>query len=88
MEQVLDLANAATRSTVDASGLSLAVECGGSDGYSGITANPAIGSVSDRMVACGGTAIISETTELYGAEHLLCRRSRSPDVATMAGNGP
>lgn len=81
LEQVLDMANQATRSTADASALTLAVECGGSDGYSGITANPAIGAVSDRIVACGGTAILSETTELYGAEHLLCDRSRSPQVA-------
>ncbi|QDV86539.1 UxaA family hydrolase [Stieleria magnilauensis] len=81
LEQVLDLANQATRTTADASALSIAVECGGSDGYSGITANPAIGIVSDRVVACGGTSIISETTELYGAEHLLCDRSRSPQVA-------
>lgn len=81
LEQVLDMANEATRSTADASNLCLAVECGGSDGYSGITANPAIGAVSDLIVACGGTSIISETTELYGAEHLLCDRSRSPEVA-------
>jgi altronate hydrolase len=81
LERVLDLANQATRSPADASALMIAVECGGSDGYSGITANPAIGAVSDRIVACGGTSIISETTELYGAEHLLCERSRSPEVA-------
>ncbi len=81
LEQVLDSANEASRSTVDASALTIAVECGGSDGYSGITANPAIGAVSDRVVACGGSSIISETTELYGAEHLLCGRSRSPAVA-------
>jgi altronate hydrolase len=59
----------------------LAVECGGSDGYSGLTANPAVGVVSDRIVACGGTSVISETTELYGAEHLLVRRSRNREVA-------
>ena len=81
LEQVLDRANTFTRQPADASHLSLAVECGGSDGYSGLTANPAVGVVSDRIVACGGTAVISETTELYGAEHLLVRRSRSPEVA-------
>lgn len=81
LEQILDGANEAQRSTVDASALTIAVECGGSDGYSGITANPAIGAVSDRVVACGGSSVISETTELYGAEHLLCQRSRSPEVA-------
>ncbi|OYP34619.1 UxaA family hydrolase [Rhodopirellula sp. MGV] len=80
VEQLLDQANEVRRTTVDASHLMIGVECGGSDGYSGITANPAIGAVSDRVVACGGTSIISETTELYGAEHLLCDRSRSPEV--------
>ena len=81
LEQVLDRANRATRAPADASHLILAVECGGSDGYSGLTANPAVGVVSDRIVACGGTSVISETTELYGAEHLLVRRSRSTEVA-------
>ncbi|TWU55466.1 UxaA family hydrolase [Rubripirellula reticaptiva] len=79
--EVLDRANQFTRSPADASKLTLAVECGGSDGYSGLTANPAVGVVSDRIVACGGTSVISETTELYGAEHLLVRRSRSSEVA-------
>ncbi len=78
---MLDRANLASRAEADASHLSLAVECGGSDGYSGLTANPAVGVVSDRIVACGGTSVISETTELYGAEHLLVKRSRSPQVA-------
>ncbi|MGI9470792.1 MAG: UxaA family hydrolase [Rubripirellula sp.] len=81
LEQVLDRANEVSRKPADASHLNLAVECGGSDGYSGLTANPAVGVVSDRVVACGGTSVISETTELYGAEHLLIRRSRSEDVA-------
>ena len=81
LEQVLDRANQFQREPTDASHLTLAVECGGSDGYSGLTANPAVGVVSDRIVACGGTSVISETTELYGAEHLLVRRSRSADVA-------
>lgn len=81
LEQVLDRANKVAREPADASHLNLAVECGGSDGYSGLTANPAVGVVSDRIVACGGTSVISETTELYGAEHLLVSRSRSPQVA-------
>jgi len=81
VESLLDTANAAARSTVDAKHLTLALECGGSDGYSGITANPAVGVVADRIVACGGRAVLSETTELYGAEHLLVKRSRSPEVA-------
>ena len=81
VESLLDTANLATRSTVDASHLSIALECGGSDGYSGITANPAVGAVADRVVACGGKAVLSETTEIYGAEHLLVARSRNPQVA-------
>ena len=79
--EVLDRANRFTRQTAGASHLMLAVECGGSDGYSGLTANPAVGVVSDRVVACGGTSIISETTELCGAENLLIARSRSKRVA-------
>lgn len=79
--EVLDRANECRRQPADASHLIIGVECGGSDGYSGLTANPAVGVVSDRIVACGGTSVISETTELYGAEHLLVRRSRSPEVA-------
>lgn len=81
VEELLDRANTFTRADADASHLVLAVECGGSDGYSGLTANPAVGVVSDRIVACGGASVISETTELYGAEHLLVARSRNEAVA-------
>jgi altronate hydrolase len=73
--------NAARRTVTPASQLMLGTECGGSDGYSGITANPALGVASDMLVACGGTAILSETTEIYGAEHLLTRRARTPAIA-------
>jgi altronate hydrolase len=59
----------------------LGLQCGGSDGYSGITANPALGAAVDRLVRHGGTAILSETPEIYGAEHLLTRRAVSKDVA-------
>ena len=78
--ELLDRANRFTREPADASHLTIGVECGGSDGYSGLTANPAVGIVSDRIVACGGTSVISETTELYGAEQILVKRSR--DAAT------
>lgn len=61
--------------------LVLGVECGGSDAYSGITANPALGVAADMLVACGGTVILSETPEIYGAEHLLLQRARSRDVS-------
>jgi altronate hydrolase len=73
--------NRATRETVPASELRLALECGGSDGFSGITANPALGVASDLLVGLGGTAILAETPEIYGAEQLLLRRAVSPEVA-------
>jgi altronate hydrolase len=73
--------NDAQRTTESASHLMLGTECGGSDGYSGVTANPAVGVAADMIVACGGTAILSETSEIFGAEHLLTRRARSPQVA-------
>ena len=58
----------------------LALQCGGSDGYSGITANPALGAAVDELVRHGGTAILSETPEIYGAEHLLTRRASNRAV--------
>jgi altronate dehydratase large subunit len=61
-------------------GISLGLECGGSDALSGITANPALGIASDLLVAAGGTSILGETSELIGAEHLLARRAATPDV--------
>jgi altronate hydrolase len=79
--RLLPQVNAAKRSEVPASELVLGLQCGGSDGYSGITANPALGIAADLLVACGGTAILSETPEIYGAEHLLTRRARSRAVA-------
>ena len=63
-----------------ASEIVLALQCGGSDGYSGITANPALGVAADMLVRQGGTAILSETPEIYGAEHLLTRRAASREV--------
>lgn len=79
--EMLEQVNQAKRSQVPASHLVLGTNCGGSDGYSGITANPALGIASDKIVACGGTTILAETTEIYGAEHLLTRRARSKAVA-------
>ncbi len=79
--QLLPLVNAFRRQEVSASHLCVALECGGSDGNSGVTANPALGIASDRVVAAGGTAILSETSEVYGAEHLLTRRAATPEVA-------
>jgi len=79
--EILPRANDVRRQSVPASEIILATECGGSDGYSGITANPSVGVASDMLVACGGTSILSETTEIYGAEHLLTRRAVSTTVA-------
>jgi altronate hydrolase len=73
-------ANKVRREPVDAKHLVIGLQCGGSDGYSGITANPALGAAVDRLVSHGGTAILSETPEVYGAEHLLTRRAVSREV--------
>jgi altronate hydrolase len=72
--------NRVERSATPASELTLALQCGGSDGYSGITANPSLGAAADLLVRNGGTAILSETPEIYGAEHLLTRRAATPEV--------
>jgi altronate dehydratase large subunit len=66
--------------------LTVALECGGSDPTSGLAANPAVGAVSDRLVRAGATVILSETTELIGAEHILARRSADPQVGTAILN--
>jgi len=81
VRDLLPTAGAVKRETAPASELMLALQCGGSDGYSGITANPALGAAVDLLVAHGGTAILSETPEIYGAEHLLTRRAVSEKVA-------
>ena len=80
MHDLLPEANAWARSEQPASKISLAMECGGSDGNSGVTANPALGVAADLLVAQGGTAFLGETTEIYGAEHLLTRRAVSREV--------
>jgi altronate hydrolase len=77
---LLPEANKVKRTTVPASHLVLGLQCGGSDGYSGISANPALGAAVDLLVRHGGTAILSETPEIYGAEHLLTRRAVSREV--------
>jgi len=80
LEALLPEANKAKRQAVSASHLVLGLQCGGSDGYSGISANPALGAAVDTLVRHGGTAILSETPEIYGAEHLLTRRAVSRAV--------
>jgi altronate hydrolase len=77
---MLPLANAVKRERVPASHITVGLQCGGSDGYSGITANPALGAAVDLLARHGGTAILSETPEIYGAEHLLTRRAVSRAV--------
>ena len=78
IDEMLPHANEVTREPVPASHITVGLQCGGSDGYSGITANPALGAAVDLLVRHGGTAILSETPEIYGAEHLLTRRAVSP----------
>lgn len=80
IESMLPAANAARRSTVPASHLKIGLECGGSDGFSGITANPALGAAMDILVRHGGTAILSETPEIHGVEFMLTRRAISPEI--------
>ncbi len=80
VREMLPDANRVERQTCPARHIILGLECGGSDGYSGITANPALGAAVDLLVRHGGTAILSETPEIYGAEHLLTRRVVSREV--------
>ncbi|ABM37377.1 UxaA family hydrolase [Polaromonas naphthalenivorans] len=81
LQDMLQTANLAQREPVPLSHLVVGLQCGGSDGYSGISANPALGAAVDLLVRHGGTAILSETPEIYGAEHLLTHRAVSPAVA-------
>jgi altronate hydrolase len=80
VREMLPHASVVTRQPVPASHITVGLQCGGSDGYSGITANPALGAAVDLLVRHGGTAILSETPEIYGAEHLLTRRAASREV--------
>ena len=78
---MLPEANRVERQPVPAAEIILGLECGGSDAYSGITANPGLGAAVDLLVRHGGTAVLGETPEIYGAEHLLTRRAVSREVA-------
>jgi altronate hydrolase len=80
IKEMLPKANQVQRETVPVSELVLGLNCGGSDAYSGITANPALGAAVDILVRHGGTAVLGETPEIYGAEHLLTRRAVSEEV--------
>jgi altronate hydrolase len=80
VEDVLPPVNDVRREPVPVSELVLALQCGGSDSWSGVTANPVVGLVADRVVEQGGSVVLSETPEVYGAEHLLARRATNPQV--------
>jgi altronate hydrolase len=81
VRDLLVIAGKARRCAVPASHLVVGLQCGGSDAYSGISANPALGAAVDLLVSHGGTAVLSETPEIYGAENLLTARAARPDVA-------
>ncbi|GHO70154.1 galactarate dehydratase [Ktedonobacter sp. SOSP1-52] len=80
ISELLPRVNEVRREPVPISELTLALQCGGSDGWSGVTANPALGYCADELIRQGGTAVLSETPEIYGAEHVLLRRARSQEV--------
>ncbi|MDP3262846.1 MAG: altronate dehydratase family protein [Tabrizicola sp.] len=80
LREMAEVAARVARAPAPVSKLMVGLQCGGSDGYSGITANPALGHASDLLVQMGGTTILSETPEIYGAEHLLTRRAVKPEV--------
>jgi altronate hydrolase len=81
LAELLPQANDVRREPIPVSEIILGTNCGGSDGNSGVTCNPALGVASDMLVAAGGTSVLAETTEIYGAEHLLTRRAKSVAVA-------
>ncbi|MBI5670194.1 MAG: altronate dehydratase [Chloroflexi bacterium] len=80
VEELLPLVNQCQRTPQPISELMIALQCGGSDGWSGVTANPVLGMVSDEIVRQGGTLVLAETPEIYGAEHLLTSRAISPAI--------
>src|SRR5947209_2751218 len=81
IREFIDRVAGQTRAEVPASAIVLGLNCGGSDSFSGITANPALGYCCDLIVDQGGTVVLAETTEIFGAEHLLLRRARNPEIA-------
>ena len=80
IEELKEYASRFERTEVDASKLKIGVKCGGSDGYSGITANPLVGRFTDRLVACGGCAVMTEVPEMFGAETILMERCIDENV--------
>ncbi|GMG84165.1 altronate dehydratase family protein [Paralimibaculum aggregatum] len=80
IEAMLPIVDAARREPCPASELMVALQCGGSDAWSGVTANPALGHACDLLVAQGGTGVLAETPEIYGAEHLLTARAATREI--------
>lgn len=80
LKTMLPVANRNVRTEQPASEIVIGLQCGASDGWSGVTANPALGNACDRLVSLGGTVILSETPEIYGAEHLLYARAENPEL--------
>lgn len=80
IDEMLQDVNRIRRQPLPVSHLTMGLECGGSDAFSGLTANPALGVAVDLLVACGGTAILGETTEIYGTEQFLAQRAATPEV--------
>ena len=85
-KQLLVEAQKCMRTTQPASKLKLGLQCGGSDAWSGVTANPGLGVASDMLVSAGGTSILAETPEIYGAESLLYQRAQNDDVRQRLQN--
>jgi altronate hydrolase len=81
VEQMLPRVNGVARAPQALSGLTIALQCGGSDSWSGVTANPLVGLVADELVRQGGAVVLAETPEIFGAEHLLSSRATRPEIA-------
>ena len=81
IKNLLKVSNNVKREPLSVNNITLALQCGGSDGYSGISANPALGVAADMLVKQGGSSILSETPEIYGAEHLLINRANKQETA-------
>ena len=80
INELKEYASKFERTPVPVSRLRIGLKCGGSDGYSGITANPLVGRLSDKVISHGGSCVLTEVPEMFGAEHLLMQRCESPEV--------
>ena len=80
INELKEYADTFRRVPVSVSKLKIGLKCGGSDGYSGITANPLVGRISDKLISMGGSCVLTEVPEMFGAEHLLMNRAESKEV--------